>query len=243
METYVIGDIQGCFLPFNSLLRYIKFDPEKDRLWLVGDIVNRGPDSLNTLRMIKEMEHSVTMVLGNHDLHLISIATGILPRSPKDTFNEILQASDCEVLIDWLRNQKLFHTAGEFAMVHAGLLPNWDIDEASKLAKEAESFLQSDHWFSMGKDLYNNHPNKWQNDLTGIPRLILIFNAMTRMRFCSITGELNFSFKGPPDKIPQGLIPWYQMKREKPLGKTLVFGHWSSLGLHMDAKFIGIDTG
>ncbi len=242
MATYAIGDLQGCYTPFLKLLDLIRFDPARDRLWLVGDIVNRGPDSLSLLRFIKQMGSVVTLVLGNHDLHLLMIAAGIARLQRSDTLQSVLNAPDCEELLLWLRHQKLFHVEGEYAMVHAGLLPSWTIKQAAQLAQEAERGLQSEHYKLSFEHIYGNEPDYWHDDWDQTRRLRVVINAMTRMRICTLNGQMNLAFKGNLHSIPAGYLPWFDIPRHSQ-NTTIICGHWSALGLHVTANLIALDSG
>lgn len=243
MAIYAIGDLQGCFTPFLRLLDLIRFDPACDKLWLVGDIVNRGPDSLALLRYIKQAGDAMVTVLGNHDLHLLMVASGIANSQPGDTLQSILAAPDRDELLYWLRQQKLFHRDGAYAMVHAGLLPAWTIDRAEQLAGEAENALRQDDYPAPFVQIYGNEPDHWQDTLTGHARLRVIVNAMTRMRICTADGKMNFSFKGNLSSIPHGYWPWFNVPQRASRDYTVVCGHWSALGLHVTDRLIALDSG
>lgn len=243
MATYAIGDLQGCFTPFQRLLDLIRFDPARDRLWLVGDIVNRGPDSLALLRYIKQAGDMIVTVLGNHDLHLLMVASGIAKCQANDTLQPILDAPDRDELIHWLRHQKLFHRENSCAMVHAGLLPSWTIDQAEEFAREVESALRQDNYQSLFAQIYGNDPNHWQDTLTGIARLRVIVNAMTRMRVCTVDGKMNFSFKGNLQSVPPGYLPWFNVPQRASRDQTVICGHWSALGLYVTNRVIALDSG
>lgn len=243
MATYAIGDLQGCFTAFQRLIDLIHFDPAQDKLWLVGDIVNRGPDSLSILRTIKQAGDAIIMVLGNHDLHLLMVAAGIAKSHPSDTIQAILDASDREELLNWLRHQKLFHIEGNYAMVHAGLLPSWSILQAEKLAHEVESALRQDNYQELFAQLYGNEPNYWQDEWTGYERLRVIINAMTRMRICTPEGMMNCAFKGNIQSIPSGYLPWFSIPQRVSQKNTIICGHWSALGLVITDNLIALDSG
>lgn len=243
MATYAIGDLQGCHHHFVELLDRVGFNPTRDKLWLVGDIVNRGPDSLALLRMLIALEDAVVMVLGNHDLHLLAIAAGAAQQKPGDTLQPVLEAPDSNVLLDWLRNQRLFYHEDEYALVHAGLLPAWHIEQATMLAQEVEVILHSDQFRTFSHSMYGNTPDCWQDHLQGEERWRVILNAMTRMRVCSPEGKMNFSYKDGLSSIPKGLIPWFEIPWRASKDTTIVFGHWSALGLHLTANLIALDTG
>lgn len=243
MATYAIGDIQGCFRSFLHLIDLTGFNPQRDKLWLVGDLVNRGPDSLSVLRFIKQAGDAVITVLGNHDLHLLMVAAGLSESGSGDTIQAILDAPDKDDLLNWLRRQKLFHSDDEYAMVHAGLLPTWSIPLAEQLAYEVECALQHENYPETLTQMYGNEPDNWRDDRVGYKRLRVIINAMTRMRICSAEGKMNFSFKGNIRNIPSGYLPWFEVPGRASRKTTLVFGHWSALGLHVTDNLIALDTG
>lgn len=243
MATYAIGDLQGCFTAFRHLLDIIRFDPVHDKLWLVGDIVNRGPDSLSLLRHIKQAGDSMLMVLGNHDLHLLMVAAGMAKNHSSDTLQSILTAPDRDELLDWLRQQKLFHVENQFAMVHAGLLPGWSIAQAQQLANEVETALRHDSGRELLAHMYGNEPNYWQESWRGYARLRVVINAMTRMRVCTPDGCMNFAFKGELQTLPTGYVPWFDHPQRASRDHIVVCGHWSALGLHITGNLIALDTG
>jgi bis(5'-nucleosyl)-tetraphosphatase (symmetrical) len=243
MATYAIGDLQGCFIAFRRLLDIIHFDPAHDRLWLVGDIVNRGPDSLSLLRYIKQAGDCMVMVLGNHDLHLLMVAAGMAESHPNDTLQSILAAPDREELLDWLRQQKLLHVENSFVMVHAGLLPAWSVAQAQQLAGEVETALRHGNGRELLAHMYGNEPNYWQENWSGYARLRVIINAMTRMRACTVDGYMNFALKGEPQSLPAGYIPWFDHPLRTSRDHIVICGHWSALGLHITDNLIALDTG
>ncbi len=243
MATYAIGDLQGCFADFQRLIDLIRFDPAQDKLWLVGDIVNRGPDSLSLLRYIKQAGDTILMVLGNHDLHLLMVAAGKAKKHRNDTIQPILDAPDQEELLHWLRHQKLFHSEGQYAMVHAGLLPSWSIAQAEQLAREVENALQQDNSQELLSSMYGNEPDYWQDEWTDYMRLRVIINAMTRMRVCTLEGKMNFTYKGNLQSIPSGYFPWFNVPQRASQNCTIMCGHWSALGLHITDNLIALDTG
>jgi bis(5'-nucleosyl)-tetraphosphatase (symmetrical) len=235
--------LQGCYRQFEQLLDLINFDRGQDRLWLVGDIVNRGSDSLEILRFVKGLTGAVTVVLGNHDLHLLMVAEGCASLSPNDTIQDILSAPDREELLDWLRQQKLLHVDGNYAMVHAGLLPSWSIAQASELAKAAEAAIQGEEFHEFCLHMYGDHPDHWDEALSGYTRLRVIINAMTRMRICTPDGKMDFKFKGVVEDIPDGYLPWFETPHRASREATIIFGHWSALGLRLRNNLIALDTG
>lgn len=243
MATYAIGDIQGCFHAFQALLQRVAFDHEKDALWLVGDLINRGSGSLEVLRWCYQHQKNIKTVLGNHDLHAIAVAHGIRSAHRSDTLQPILDAADAKTLIDWLRHQPLMVANDDYVMVHAGLLPQWTPSEALAYAKEVEIALQSDSYMDFLANMYGNTPNVWHDDLVGYDRLRAITNAMTRMRVCAEDGALDFSFKGELQDVPKGCLPWFDMPSRRLSEQSIIFGHWSALGLHQRDNLYALDTG
>lgn len=243
MATFAIGDLQGCHTSFLNLLQQIGFSPSRDRIWLVGDLINRGPDSLKTLRWLMTNEHVVTLVLGNHDLHAMAVHEGFVPSGRKDTLDELLQAPDRNLLFDWLRRQRLAYTEDHYLMVHAGVLPQWDARQTMALAGEVEMQLRSSNYRDFLQKMYGNRPTIWRDDLRGMSRLRIITNALTRLRVCSPEGKLNFEFKGELPDVPAGLVPWFNIPKRKSRNSTVIFGHWSALGLMLRDNLIALDTG
>lgn len=244
MATYAIGDIQGCYRSFRELLDLCRFDPAQDRLWLVGDLVNRGPDSLATLRFIRDLGEAAITVLGNHDLYLLMVAAGGAPRRGKDdTLGDILAAPDRDTLLDWLRHRPLLHVEDGHCLVHAGLLPQWTVNKARRLAGEVETALRSNGWPAFMAELWGSEPASWCDTLTGWPRLRAIVNAMTRLRFCTPKGRMELRCKGHPSKAPAGCLPWFAIPDRKSCDHTLVVGHWSALGLRVEANLLALDSG
>lgn len=243
MATYAIGDIQGCYHAFESLLERIQFDPKSDRLWLVGDLINRGSGSLEMLRWCYQHQDNIQTVLGNHDLHAIAVSHGVKKPNRSDTLQTILDAPDADVLLTWLRHQPLMVSNDDYAMVHAGLLPQWHIHQALTYSKEVESALQSDDYGDFLLNMYGNTPNVWHDDLTGYNRLRMITNVMTRMRVCSADGALDFSFNGELDDVPEGLTPWFNLPNRVARDQAIIVGHWSALGLYKYQNVYALDTG
>lgn len=239
MATYAIGDVQGCFDELQALLGRVGFNPAHDRLWFVGDLVNRGPKSLEVLRFVKELGERAVVVLGNHDLHLITQHEGFERRRKDDTFDDVLQAPDAKELVDWLRARPMMHVEGNWAMVHAGLLPGWTISKAFSLGREVQAALGADHYRGFLANMYGSKPERWDDALAGWDRLRVIVNAMTRMRFCTPDGLMEFRETGKAP--PPGFLPWYQT-RQMP-EQQIVFGHWSSAGLTLNHRIAGLDTG
>ncbi len=245
MTLYAIGDIQGCYGPFATLLDRLDFDPSRDRLWLVGDLVNRGPDSLAVLRRVAELGSSVVTVLGNHDLHLLAAAAGLRRPSAADTLDQVLAAPDSEELLDWLRRRPLLHYDREHrrALVHAGIPPEWDIEAALRHAAEVEGLLRGPHWRYGLEVMYGNDPPKWTQDLEYAARVRYTINALTRMRFCDASGGLDLERSGPPGTQPPGLVPWYDAPGRRTTTTHIVFGHWSALGFMRRVDVTALDSG
>jgi bis(5'-nucleosyl)-tetraphosphatase (symmetrical) len=235
MATYAVGDVQGCFTTLERLLRRIEFDPKQDRLWLVGDLVNRGPSSLEVLRWAKSMGDRVTVVLGNHDLHLIARAEGAHPPKRRDTLDRVLEAPDRDALIEWLIGRPLLHREGEFVLVHAGLHPEWSLPVAESAAWEAQEALRS----RRRPALLNLSGGEGPKTLEPIRFSLDVF---TKMRTLRKTGELCLDFDGPPREAPEGCFPWFELCSFPP-EVTVLFGHWAALGLHLGRQAIGLDTG
>lgn len=246
MAIYAVGDIQGCLSPLRCLLDQANFDPNDDQLWCAGDLVNRGPESLATLRFIKSLGPSATVVLGNHDLHLLAGATNPTQIRGKDTFKEILEAEDRNELLQWLARQKLIHLSDDqqFILVHAGIPPIWSLMEAAKYAREIEAVLQSDQAELFFQHMYGNQPDCWDDSLTGPNRWRVITNYLTRMRFCDSQGRLELDCSLGPDHTPPGYRAWFQLPHQFLPNQTVLFGHWAALnGKTGDSQFIALDTG
>jgi bis(5'-nucleosyl)-tetraphosphatase (symmetrical) len=243
MSIYAIGDIQGCYNELEQMLQLIRFDHQKDRLWFVGDLVNRGTGSLEVLRLVKAMGDAAVTVLGNHDLHLLAVAAGVAELHHSDTLDEILAASDREELLAWLRQQRMLHVQDNYMLLHAGLMPEWSVQQAQSLAHEVEQQLRGDSYATFLKKMYGNTPDQWNESLTGYERLRVITNALTRMRICTDKGEVEFKFKGEVKDVPEGYLPWFEIPRRASSDATVVFGHWSALGLIVKPNVIALDTG
>lgn len=244
MATYIIGDLQGCFDEFQQLLQQVHFNPCKDTLYLVGDLVARGDKSLECLRWVKEHSHCAKTVLGNHDLHLISTALGIKKIKEKDRVAPIFNAPDFAELIDWLRHQPLLieDPVHDFLVVHAGIAPSWDLALAKQCALEVETWLKKPEYHSLIENMYGDQPNQWEETLTGFARYRYIINVFTRMRYCTLKGELDLQAKMPLEQAPEGLCAWFQLPRQ--ITKPILFGHWASLmGKHTPDNLYGLDTG
>ncbi|MCK6406630.1 MAG: symmetrical bis(5'-nucleosyl)-tetraphosphatase [Rhodocyclaceae bacterium] len=244
MSTYAIGDIQGCHDSLLRLLETCAFDPAHDRLWLVGDLVNRGPHSLATLRFVKSLGDAAITVLGNHDLYLLMLAEGVEKRRGKDdTLDDILTAPDRDVLLDWLRRRPLCHVEGEYCLVHAGLPPQWTAKQARALAAEVEALLQGPRYRETLTHMWGSEPAQWSDDLSGWDRMRVVVNAMTRMRFCSAAGVMEFKTKGEVANAPPGYLPWFEVPGRRSADAVLVTGHWSALGLRVEPRLLALDSG
>ena len=238
MATYAIGDVPGCFDELQALLARVGFDRAHDRLWFVGDLVNRGPKSLEVLRFVRELGDRAVTVLGNHDLHLVTQHEGFERRRKDDTFTDVLGAPDVKQLVDWVRTRPMMHVESGWAMVHAGLVPQWTIDKAAALAREVEKALRAPGYRDFLANMYGSKPARWEDSLSGWDRLRVVVNAMTRMRFCQPDGTMEFHASGV--EPPAGYLPWYETRNDE---RPIVFGHWSALGLKLTERVAGLDTG
>ena len=243
MATYAIGDIQGCLGALQRLLEHIKFDQDQDRLWFVGDLVNRGPQSLEVLRFVKQLGTSAVTVLGNHDIHLLARWSQIAHPGRKDTLEPILSAPDAEELLHWLRFQPLVHSEDGYTMVHAGMLPSWSLAQATALAREVEDALQRDNFQDILPAIYFQKGGAPSATWSTEKRLGFTTNILTRLRVCTHEGVPDFSFKGPPGEAPQGYYPWFQVPTRATQHETIIFGHWSALGIVHQEHIIAIDGG
>jgi bis(5'-nucleosyl)-tetraphosphatase (symmetrical) len=243
MSTYAIGDIQGCHARALALISKIRSRTPEARLVFVGDAVNRGPQSLSMLREVRALGDSAELVLGNHDLHLLAVSLGIRKAGRSDTLDEILAAPDCDELLDWLRFRPLAIREGNYLMVHAGLLPQWTAAQALELAHEVETALRGPDWRTFLHGMYGNEPARWDDSLQGADRLRCIVNALTRIRFCTAEGVMDFASKDGVGEPPEGFMPWFEVPGRRSLDVTVVCGHWSTLGLVMRPEFIALDTG
>ena len=239
MATYAIGDVQGCFDELQALLGRVGFNRAHDRLWFVGDLVNRGPKSLEVLRFVRELGERAVVVLGNHDLHLLTQHEGLERKRKDDTFVDVLGAPDARELMAWLRSWPMMHVEGNWAMVHAGLVPQWSIAKAVSLAKEVEAALRGPNYRDFIANLYGSKPERWDDALAGWDRLRVIVNAMTRMRFCKPDGTMEFHSKDA--QAPAGYRAWYELRPPEP--EAIVVGHWSTLGLKLTERLAALDTG
>jgi bis(5'-nucleosyl)-tetraphosphatase (symmetrical) len=246
MATYIVGDVHGCFDELQQLLKLVDFNTQQDELWLTGDLVTRGPKSLETIRFMKELGDAGKIVLGNHDLHLLAIHEGIHPNNKKDNLTPIFAAPDCDELLKWLRFQPLIlrHPEFNFVMVHAGISPQWTIKQAEKLAKEIEFKLQADNYKQLLEDMYGCLPRSWSEDLKGINRMRFIFNVFTQMRYCFTDGSLEFKNKLSPEQTHNtNLKPWFEIETLDQ-SSAIIFGHWAALlGKVNKADIYALDTG
>ncbi|AJP47495.1 diadenosine tetraphosphatase [Rugosibacter aromaticivorans] len=246
MATYAIGDVQGCFDPLRQLIDLLDFNPASDRLWFVGDLVNRGPQSLEVLRYVKSLGTAAVVTLGNHDLHLVMQAAGYGRANKEDTLDAILAAPDRDELLDWLRAQPLVHVDGPWAMVHAGLLPEWTLSQAKVLSDEVSAALTSPNYRDFLSHMWGSEPAAWRDDLTGWDRLRVVVNAMTRMRYVTLSGAMELrapGAKAPPEQGPTGCVPWFAARKRASAGYFIVCGHWSALGYFEQPDLLAIDTG
>jgi bis(5'-nucleosyl)-tetraphosphatase (symmetrical) len=246
MAIYAIGDVQGCVAELETLLARLGFDPARDRLWFVGDLVNRGPRSLEVLRLVASLGEAAIVVLGNHDLHLLAVARGHAPlRRSDETLAPVLAAADRERLLDWLQSRPMLHhdPALGITLLHAGLPPQWDIALARRCAAELEAALRGADSSGLFGRMYGNHPDLWRDDLEGAERLRFITNALTRLRACDASGRMLLAVKGPPASLPPGAMPWFRVPGRRSAGARVVCGHWSALGYVDEGGVLAIDTG
>jgi bis(5'-nucleosyl)-tetraphosphatase (symmetrical) len=242
MATYAIGDVQGCHEALQRLVQHIRFDPTIDRLWFVGDLVNRGPDSLEVLRYVKTLGDSARTVLGNHDLFLLAVAEGIVDLRAKDTICDVLGAEDSHELIQWLRHQPLHVFESPFFMVHAGLLPQWTVAEAASLARQVEAALSGPDYRAALQAIFHAKAATWNPTLQDSARLATIARVLTKLRACTPSGEMS-NFSGPPQEVPVGYEAWFNIPGRKSADATLITGHWAALGLHIEPNLLAIDSG
>lgn len=246
MSTYAIGDVQGCHAELVDLLAAVRFDPHRDLAVFVGDLVNRGPHSLEVLRLVRGLGTSAISLLGNHDLHLLAVANGGKP-GRRDTLDAVLGAPDCGELLDWLARQPLAwrHTASGTLLIHAGVAPQWSVEQTLALAAEASERLRGPQGARFLSRMYGDHPETWSDALHGVDRTRFVINCLTRARYCRADGGLDLRHKGAPGTQPAGLLPWFQFPGRASRGTPLVFGHWSTLGrVHwVEDNVHGLDTG
>jgi len=241
--NYLIGDLQGCCDAFERLLERIDFSPSRDRLYLLGDLANRGPATLATLRRLVSLEDSATCLLGNHDLHLLAVAHGTRRPSPSDTLDDVLQAEDRPAMVHWLRHQRLALFAHGWLMVHAGVVPQWDLETTLALAAEIEARLQAPDLADFLAVMYGNEPDRWDPALTGDDRLRFAVNVLTRIRFCTADGTIDLKSKDGLGEPPPGLYRWFDAPGRRTVGVPIAFGHWSTLGLIDRPDLLSLDTG
>ena len=243
MAIYVVGDIQGCDAALGRLLAKIEFSASRDTLYVLGDMVNRGPDSLGTLRRLMALGHSAPCVLGNHDLHLLAVAQGVRPHGRRDTLTQVLTAPDAPALLNWLRQQNMALSAHGILMVHAGVLPQWTATQTMALAAEVETVLRGPDWTDFIAHMYGSQPDRWQGNLNGHDRLRVIVNGLTRLRFCTPEGAMEFVHHGDVSNAPPGYLPWFDVPDRQTRHTTVAFGHWSSLSALKRDDVIELDTG
>jgi len=243
MSVYWVGDVQGCDAPLGRLMDVVDFSPSRDTLYVLGDLVNRGPASEQVLRRLMAMGGSVHCLLGNHDLHLLAVAAGAGRLKPMDTLDGILQAADRPALLDWLRHQRMAIWGNNVLSVHAGVLPTWTVTQTLALAGEVESALRGPDVRDFLHQMYGNQPAAWRDDLTGADRLRVVVNALTRLRFCSVHGEMEFNAKEGVDATPAGYMPWFDVPGRQTADVTVAFGHWSTLGLLQRDDVWALDSG
>jgi bis(5'-nucleosyl)-tetraphosphatase (symmetrical) len=243
MALYLIGDVQGCDAALGQLLDKLAFSPSRDTLYLLGDLVNRGPDSLAVLRRMVALNGAAHCLLGNHDLHLLATAHGVRKPHRSDTVGDILRATDRSALLDWLRHRPLALQAHGWLLVHAGVLPSWDAAQTLALAGEVEAVLRSKEWVAFLHGMYGDQPDRWHDGLQGAERLRVIVNALTRLRFCSAEGAMEFATKNAAAPAPPGFMPWFEVPGRRTAGTPLAFGHWSTLKEVPRADVLALDTG
>jgi bis(5'-nucleosyl)-tetraphosphatase (symmetrical) len=242
VTRYAIGDVQGCDQELRTLLVRLKFSADRDRLWFVGDLVNRGPGSLATLRLVRDLGDNAVVVLGNHDLHLLAVAYGAHRRRRSDTLDAVLAAPDREALLEWLAMRPLAHLEGHDLMVHAGVVPQWSAERTLALAAEVSSALRREPR-ALFEHMYGDEPQRWDERLSGVERLRFIINVLTRLRLCTADGRVDISIKGPPPPPPSALRPWFEHQQRASRDVRVIFGHWSALGLVLRPGVLGLDSG
>jgi bis(5'-nucleosyl)-tetraphosphatase (symmetrical) len=244
MARWAVGDVQGCCDELEQLLARIRFSADRDRLWLVGDLVNRGPKSLQTLRLVRSLGANAISVLGNHDLHLLAVRLVGAKQRRSDTLAPILAAADCDTLLEWLQQLPLAHfePAHQDLLLHAGVLPQWTVTQTLELAAEVERALREDPR-TLLSGMYGDQPDRWQPALAGLARLRLTINVLTRLRFCTPDGRVDFRQKGKPESAPSPWLPWFKVPDRASREQRLVFGHWSALGFHSERGVLALDTG
>jgi bis(5'-nucleosyl)-tetraphosphatase (symmetrical) len=242
VTRYAVGDLQGCDQELRALLGRLRFSADRDQLWFVGDLVNRGPGSLATLRLVHALRDNAVVVLGNHDLHLLAVAYGAHRRRRSDTLDEVLAARDREVLLEWLLSQPLAHAQGADLLVHAGVVPQWTVALTLSLAAEVGAALCRDPC-ALFEHMYGNQPDRWDERLSGMERLRFVINVLTRLRVCSADGRVDISVKGEAPPPSSALRPWFEHAHRASRDARVIFGHWSALGLVQRSGVVGLDTG
>ncbi len=245
MATYAIGDIQGCYRQLLKLLKKLEFNPNKDRLILLGDLVNRGPQSLEVIRYAMQNEASIEIVLGNHELHLLAVLDGVKIPRPTDTFHDVVSAPDREAIRDWLikRPMAIYEQTPSVVVTHAGIHPEWTLQKCLELAKEVEDVLQGPERTAMFENMFGNKPRRWRDSYSGGKRTRFIINALTRMRYLTTSGKMDFEEVRPPGEQLPKLIPWFEYPNRKSIDATVVFGHWSALGVFQKPGLLSLDSG
>lgn len=243
MATYAIGDIHGCFDSLRRLLRHIRYDRRQDRLWLVGDLVNRGPRSLDVLRWAAGEEDRIVTVLGNHDLHLLGLAWGVSVSKRRDSLDDLLTASDRDDLLAWLRRRPLLHRQDGWILVHAGLYPAWSLDKSERLAREVEAWLRGDRAAELVASVEKKTAERWKGGLAGLERVRTALAGFARLRTIDEDGRMCAEFSGPPREAPKGCVPWFAVPGRRSAEGRIVFGHWAALGLWRQGGIFALDTG
>jgi bis(5'-nucleosyl)-tetraphosphatase (symmetrical) len=243
MALYLIGDIQGCDSALDRLLQKIDFSASRDTLYVLGDLINRGPDNAGVLRRLMALGSSAHCLLGNHDLHLLAVSIGVRKANPQDTLQDVLQAPDAAILLHWLRHLPLAIAKDRLLMVHAGVVASWTLEQTLSLASEVENVLQSNDWQAFMPQMYGSLPNAWHPQLQGADRLRVIVNALTRMRFCDAQGHMNFQIKESAETAPAGFMPWFDVPHRQTAHDLVAFGHWSTLRPTARHDIICLDTG
>jgi bis(5'-nucleosyl)-tetraphosphatase (symmetrical) len=243
MSTFVVGDVQGCFEPLQAVLSAARFDAARDRLIFLGDLVNRGPQSAEVLQFAMGLGERAVVLLGNHDLHLLAVAEGLRPAHRSDTLDDVLRHPRRAAMIDWLRTRSLAHREGALLLVHAGVLPQWSAAQTLALAREVEAALAGAAYRDFLAQMYGNLPARWHDGLRGAERLRVIVNALTRLRFCTADGEMEFDTKDGAAQAPPGYMPWFDVPGRASAAERIAFGHWSTLGLLHSDRLVALDTG
>jgi len=242
VTRHAIGDIQGCYEELRALISRIRFSADRDRLWFVGDLVNRGPRSLDVLRYVRALGDNAVVVLGNHDLHLLAVAEGSREARRSDTLDDILAARDRDALLEWLATRPLAHFEAGDLLVHAGVVPQWTVETTLELSREVESALRRDPR-NLFDHMYGDEPDYWRAELDGTDRLRFAINVLTRVRVCTRDGRINLRLKGKPPATDSPWLPWFDVESRRTRGTRLVFGHWSALGLMVRSDVVGLDSG